>query len=429
MSTRPCVRCGNMYFIAGWLAVHLAAPLFAQSQTYAFVHTSEPLRDRDAYLLTLIEADSETRRTVAADRILHMIGGRVLETRTAVRAQCTDGRQCPVEKLMLTDQEIAQAGDALARLASRPGPLKTLIGQHMRPSGAFQKYAAMGDPEFIRASWLAMAQAINRIYRAYALGDKSVLQYSTFIDPMDIDPRDDYFQQLLAASLDETIDLVRDGDLFFESWSHLAFNLLIANQRDNARRFESLETGENAAAFAHAKTVDWSSYRYSAIVVPGGGAIAPYETGLIPSGEFNTTIAARRWREHLAPFILVSGGYVHPDHTQFAEAIEMKKFLIKQLGVPESAIIVDPYARHTTTNLRNAARLVFRIGAPTDKEVVVASHGNQTAYLASATFAARCAEELGFQPLTDIRALSPVTVSGRINLLSLSLDPLDPLDP
>jgi uncharacterized SAM-binding protein YcdF (DUF218 family) len=31
----------------------------------------------------------------------------------------------------------------------------------------------------------------------------------------------------------------------------------------------------------------------------------------------------------------------------------MKRQLVALFGIPESAILVDPHARHTTTNLRN----------------------------------------------------------------------------
>jgi uncharacterized SAM-binding protein YcdF (DUF218 family) len=40
----------------------------------------------------------------------------------------------------------------------------------------------------------------------------------------------------------------------------------------------------------------------------------------------------------------------------------MKHDLIARLGIPAAAILVDPHARHTTTNMRNAARLLYRYG-------------------------------------------------------------------
>ncbi len=80
-------------------------------------------------------------------------------------------------------------------------------------------------------------------------------------------------------------------------------------------------------------------------------------------------MAVKRYRQGLAPLLLVSGGAVHPKRTPYNEALEMKKELMNVYGIPARAIIVEPHARHTTTNFRNAARLVYRYGIPADKKV------------------------------------------------------------
>ena len=71
---------------------------------------------------------------------------------------------------------------------------------------------------------------------------------------------------------------------------------------------------------------------------------------------------------------------MHPDKTPDAEAIEMKKYLMEAHSIPEAAILVDPHARHTTTNLRNAARMMLRSGAPPEKPLLVASDLIQSVY-------------------------------------------------
>ncbi len=48
----------------------------------------------------------------------------------------------------------------------------------------------------------------------------------------------------------------------------------------------------------------------------------------------------------------------------------MKKFLTSRFGIPPQAIIIDPHARHTTTNIRNADRLIIRYGIPLTKPSV-----------------------------------------------------------
>jgi hypothetical protein len=49
----------------------------------------------------------------------------------------------------------------------------------------------------------------------------------------------------------------------------------------------------------------------------------------------------------------------------------MKRSLIRDFGIAEDAIIIDPHARHTTTNIRNAARLIFRYGIPADRPALI----------------------------------------------------------
>jgi uncharacterized SAM-binding protein YcdF (DUF218 family) len=115
------------------------------------------------------------------------------------------------------------------------------------------------------------------------------------------------------------------------------------------------------------------------------------QTALTAGGRQRATHAALDYRAHKAPFILVSGGYVHPSQTRFSEAIEMKRALMTDLHIPESAIIVDPHARHTTTNMRNAVREMFRYGIPTDKPGLVVSDSGQVPRSWKPSFREACA--------------------------------------
>ena len=102
---------------------------------------------------------------------------------------------------------------------------------------------------------------------------------------------------------------------------------------------------------------------------------------------------------------------------------------VVRLGIPEDAILIDPHARHTTTNLRNAARLMYRYGIPFDRKALVTTDPTQSRGIQSPAFVTRCNTELGYMP---------VRVIGRINLFDLEFlplkdalqaDPQDPLDP
>jgi hypothetical protein len=217
-------------------------------------------------------------------------------------------------------------------------------------------------------------------------------------------------------------------NLFFDPDLQLGTHLLSVQLRDEAGRHEPMETGVNKAAYQRVGTTRFADYPYSVILVPGEG---PEETNvhLSPVGKLRLELAVRRYKARLAPFLLVSGGYVHPKMTPYSEAIEMKRCLMDDFGIPESAIIVDPHARHTTTNLRNAARLLFRYGFPFDKAGIIVSDPYQSEYIESKGFFDRCQGVFGYQPVRNYKRLDTYTLEFVPNLDSLSMDPADPLDP
>lgn len=414
--SRACALC----VLAVWAC---AVTSQAQSANYRFLQSGNWVQDRNAYLLTLFEIVPSARRAVAHDRILQEIGDRLSITRKNVHLSCKKTASCPVGHLMLSETEIERAGDVLARLAAAGHPLHAIVEDHMRPSGRFQKYARFDDSKLMRAAWIDTAHGVNRLYGAYALGTVRVGQIdSPLYASGSEDLRDD-----LAAALGAEIDTASSA-LFFSPWSQLGFDLLVINQRTEASRYEPLEQGANSAAFARARRLNWKLWRYTAIVVPGIGLEAG-ETHVSPVGTFDTRMAARRWKERLAPFIIVSGGHVHPNRTPYSEAVEMKRLLTSQYHIPESAVVIDPYARHTTTNLRNAVRLLFRMGAPLSRNFVITSSELQTEYIQSRRFANRCLRVLGYRPAYIQKRSSPFDLIVRPNILSLQADLADPLDP
>ncbi|MBL8140957.1 MAG: YdcF family protein [Acidobacteria bacterium] len=208
--------------------------------------------------------------------------------------------------------------------------------------------------------------------------------------------------------------------------------LLEINFRDEAARHEPMHAGENAAAYRRIPTIAWSNYPYTVALVPGAGLSDQMERenhALSPMGRQIIEIAARRYHDRKVAIIIVSGGYVHPKHSRFAEAIEMKRALMRDFGVPEDAILVDPHARHTTTNVRNAARLVFRYGIPAERPALITTQQYHLDSIASAAFDERNERELGYRPYVSTRRLSRFEVEWLPNVMSLHADPLDPLDP
>lgn len=208
----------------------------------------------------------------------------------------------------------------------------------------------------------------------------------------------------------------------------LALSLLDVNDRDEAIAFEPLDERYNAAARTRARTLDWSAYRYTAIVLPGNGPELDGET-LTPRAKFRVRLAAARFADKVAPFIIVSGGAVHPRGTQVVEAVEMRKALIERYGVPEDRIILEPYARLTATNLRNAVRRLKALGAPLDRQALVISDADHIATMVSAPFAIRAAAQLGYQPGKIEPLGSDTELAFLPSEASLRVDPLDPADP
>ena len=237
--------------------------------------------------------------------------------------------------------------------------------------------------------------------------------------------------ELSASALDLVVDAVAVTSSTAKLWGparDVALGGLVAAERDGAARYEPLAMGENAAALARVASVDFTAFRFVAIVVPGQGPDDAV-TALNPAGRQRADAAADRYQAGVAPFLLLTGGHVHPDRTTFSEAIEMKRYLMEVRAIPESAILVDPYARHTTTNLRNATRLLVRGGFPTDRPVLVTSDRIQTAYIRSSELAQRCLDELGYQPFVDLQLVSNQDSCFLFELRSFHSDARDPLDP
>lgn len=317
----------------------------------------------------------------------------------------------PIEAMRWTPEEIATVSAVLAGTHH--------LDAELRATGLYQK-----EPVLVSA-WEGAATGINRIYDVYGLGKPP--RYPA-IDAISFDVKSPNYARMLEV-IRAVMSEEPDGHpLFFHAPLRFALELLRANWRDEAGRFEPMERGENQAAFARIGSTDWSRYRYSAIVVPGSGTDRPGQA-MSPWAKARVTLAARRFKAGLAPFLIVSGGYVHPAQTPFCEALEMKKALLAEHGIPAAAILIEPHARHTTTNLRNAARLLWRYGFPWEKTALITTDQGQSAYIEAPTFAQRCLTEIGYLPYEGLQRISQFDLEFRPRAESLQADPLEPLDP
>ena len=375
------------------------------------LHLTRPVQDKNFYLLSLFERTPAAARAIRADAGLSALLREKGAALHRAAATCGLDDNCFASAMKFSEQEIGQAAAALRRLALDDAPLRASGTEIRHPT--------------VEAAWIDAANGINNIIDVYGTGKAP--RYPQ-IDSVSFDVKSQEYGQLLhtvAEDLDEQRGALT---LFFQPSLRFALDLLEINHRDEAGRFEPLERGENAAALRRLRTIRWDDYPYSAIIVPGYGPDLP-GWSFAPQGRLRIEIAARRFKARQAPLIIVSGGYVHPNQTPYCEAMEMKKSLVREFGVPADAILVEPHARHTTTNLRNAARLIYRYGVPFTRTALVTTDSFQSANIESDAFAKRCDQELGYQPAKILKRVDGFDLAVAPRIESLQIDPMDPLDP
>lgn len=273
-----------------------------------------------------------------------------------------------------------------------------------------------------RADVRREVDGLNAILRVYGQGAEP--RYPKIDGPDAAKDKERFTKEIaIAAALSEAGGTVPSIDQSVD----LALSLLDVAGRLDAVAFEPLNETHNRAVMERSRTLDWSRYRYTAILLLGIGP-DDLTTPLSAGGKLNVRLAAKRYFDGVAPFIIVTGAMVHPRGAHFAEAVEMRRALIERYGVPAEAIVLEPYARHTTTNLRNASRLLAAMHAPTDRDALIVSNTEQIAYIDSDEFHQRCPRELGYQP-GIIGKSSPTELTFRPAPESARVDPADPLDP
>lgn len=161
------------------------------------------------------------------------------------------------------------------------------------------------------------------------------------------------------------------------------------------------------------------------IVVPGFATPVQTEE-LHARAKDRLEMALEEYERTGALAILVSGGNVHPPGTPFNEALEMKRYLLSR-GVPEDRIAVEPFARNSTTNLRNAGRFMLATGL--ERALIVTDRG-QSFYFGwpiVSTFHVRSLIKHGYVVGSLTRESSTLTrFEPSTSVLARGDDPLDP---
>jgi hypothetical protein len=399
---------------------------------YHLIYGNSIVQAKNYYLLTLFEQLPEVNRLLQTDTVFKNMSLRKTDSLTAALKNCGRSGACYIDHLKFTDAEIELAGNQLKKLYQPSNALGKLVKEHLVPSGTYILFQQLPPADMLVKAWQQDAEGVNYAIDVYAAGKKP--NYPN-IDSISFNTRDplnnNEFRSQYVNLLDHSASLIaaecRLHPAFFSIPLTAALHFIEINERDQAADYEPMTSGENKAACDKIKTIPWDKYAYSLILVPGAGPDEP-AAPLSAEGMIRCRLAALQYRQGAAPFIVVSGGKVHPYKTKYCEAVEMKRFLIEKLHIPASAVIIEPHARHTTTNMRNTVRLMFRYGIPFTKKAMVCTTREQSAWV-DHTLVARCVKELNEAPYKPGNRLSETEVEFYPLTDALHINPKEPLDP
>lgn len=398
-------------------AVHTYQPITGKKQFY-----NSDIQYKSYYLLTLIQEIPELRKIIATDEVFRqLLSDKITLAGNAVKT-CKANQSCYADAMKFSKAEILTVSERLRLLYQNEKVLDNIVQKHLLPSGYYGVFQQLPPQEFLVKVWEQDAAAVNYTIGVYAEGKRP--NYPA-IDSIAFGKKDRGFPELLSATI--SLNIASKKELFFEPSMNFALGALELNGRLEAADYEPMTKGINQKAIAQIKKTDFKKYKYSVILVPGAGP-EERETELSATGMVRCRIAAMQYFKGAAPFVVVSGGRVHPYKTRYSEAFEMKKFMVNTLGIPENAIIAEPHARHTTTNLRNCIRLMFRYGIPMNKPGMVSTTASTIPYITGA-LAERCKAELGYYPYKIGKKLSDTEVEFYPSSISLQIDFDEPLDP
>ena len=411
-----------------WILTCIPGVLSAQAgfdPDYQLLRSGSYVQDKNFYLLTVLQQVPHVRDIIGQNAALgRVLQGKKENLRRAART-CMENTNCHVEAFRMHDNDISLVSATLADLCKKDKSFQQLVTKHLRLSGNYQRYADSTDVSLLQNAWLDAANGLNRIFDVYALGQKPRYAH---IDSVSYLVGQGTYPRLMNISTNTIQSESESLTLFYQPTLQFALTLLDINDRDEAGRLEPVSENANQKTLQFLAQVDWKKYPYSVILVQGAGPDLP-GSSLDAWAKLRMRLAVQRYRQGLAPVMVVSGGNVHPFQTPFNESMEMKKALMSRYGIPEHAILVESHSRHSTTNLRNTARLIYRHGIPADKPMVVTADMYQSKYMEGEIFTKRCLDELGYLPHKTVRRLSPFDLVLLPQIMSLHTDPIDPLDP
>jgi len=392
----------------------------ASLQAQSFTPDEQVQIRKSFYLLYVLERKSDVHNIVVKNPLFNSVACERQARISKAYSTCTNV-SCLTDALLWTPEEIKETGAEFQRLSVSDKDFKALI-ERLKAEDRYPVYDGDADTAFIRKAWQDVTEGINLICSVYL---KGVPPRYPRIDSISFRPSDPAFFQLVKTNL-KTIVAAGKGNAFYKQPLAAALKALTINGRDEATRYEPLYKDKNAAPFAKSRRVNWNAFRYSMILVPGAGPGVDGRS-IDSMGMYRCRLAVEAYKKGVAPFIIVSGGHVHPYKTPFCEAIEMKKYITGKLGLPDSAVIIEPHARHTTTNIRNAERLMYLFNMPATKPGLIISDAFQS--LAIEKMGIRFMNELGYIPYQSLDRVSATENAFVPSPKAWQQNPEEPLDP
>ena len=384
------------------------------------------IQDKNFYLLTAIQNDKAVSQLLEKNSVFKTIFKNKQQEIGSKLTSCKDSISCLISGYQFEEKELKNIDEELQILMKDEKVLQDFVKNNLRTSGKYENFKNSTDTELLLKAWQLCAQGMNRIMKVYGLGEAP--QYAK-MDSVSYDVRSEFYKGSVFMWSDFLHNKKPKGNtLFFQESLEFSLSLLYMNHRDEVARYEPLEEKENKKAIAHIKQINFDASDYASVLILGNGP-ENYQDRLSAIGKLNLQLGVMEYEAKKAPLIIVSGGHAHPFRATFCEAIEMKKELMNVHHIPEENILIDPFARHTTTNLRNATRLMIAYQMPLDKKSIVVTNSSHSNYVGNANFNARCMEELGYLPAVILKRLNSTALEFLPNVESLHQNPIDPLDP
>jgi len=393
---------------------------------YNVIWGTSKVQDRNFYLLTLFEELENVSQVIATDAVFKSYLETSKARLKAVSEASNPAAQNYANALKFTTNEITSLSANFKSLVENSSVVHDMVEDHMGPSGAFQQFSEITNSyRIIQLAFVEAAEGINHIIDVYVAGQDP--KYPE-IDKVSFDVNSGEYLSKLKTEVDALNQA--NHTLFFQPFLKFALKAMGLNNRDEAGRYYPLIEGENKAAYEYIKTINWDDFEYALVLALGDGPNGPNDLPHISIGGMrNADQAVTLYQQGKAPLIVLSGGHVKPFQVAYSEGIEMKKYVMDTYNIPESRILVETQARHTTTNMRNTGRLIFRYGIPSDKKAVVTSSESHINTIESSNFNARSLREMNHIAAEVYTRVSNIYLEFTPKIEVLHLDSSDPLDP